>query len=91
LKLKSATATSASASLRCWRRRRPAPGDEIIEIGTFDGRTTINLAINVPDACPVFTLDLPPGDPTHFGLDTGARTFIDKPATGARFQSCAAP
>ena len=67
------------------------PGAEIIEIGTFDGRTTINLAINAPDACPVFTLDLPPEHPTHFNLDTGERTFIDKPAIGARFKSCAPP
>jgi hypothetical protein len=64
------------------------PGDEVIEIGTFDGRTTINLAINAPDACPVFTLDLPPDHPTRFEVDTGERTFIDKPAIGARFQSC---
>lgn len=68
-----------------------SPGEEIIEIGTFDGRTTINLAINAPDACPVFTLDLPADHPTHFGLDTGERTFIDKPAIGARFQSANPP
>jgi hypothetical protein len=67
------------------------PGAEIVEIGTFDGRTTLNLAINAPDACPVFTLDLPPEHPTHFDLDTGERTFIDKPAIGARFKSCGPP
>ncbi len=79
---------SISASLRCWRRPPPRrrSGDEVVEIGTFDGRTTINLAINAPDACPVFTLDLPPDHPTRFDLDTGERTFIDKPAIGARFQ-----
>ena len=28
--------------------REAAPGSEIIEIGTFDGRTALNLAINAP-------------------------------------------
>lgn len=31
----------------------------IFEIGTFDGRTTINLAKNTPEETQVFTLDLP--------------------------------
>jgi hypothetical protein len=67
------------------------PGDEVVEIGTFDGRTTINLAINAPEECPVFTLDLPPEQPTQFALDTGERTFIDKPLIGERFKRCGAP
>lgn len=62
-------------------------GDEVIEIGTFDGRTTINLAINAPASSPVFTLDLPPDHPTRFTPDAGERMFIDKPAIGARFQN----
>lgn len=32
----------------------------IFEIGTFRGRTTINFALNSPDHCRVYTLDLPP-------------------------------
>ena len=30
----------------------------IFEIGTFDGRTTLNMALNAPDA-QIYTLDLP--------------------------------
>jgi hypothetical protein len=60
-------------------------GREIIEIGTFDGRTTLNLALNAPAACPVFTLDLPPGQATEFALDEGEDQFVDKPRPGARF------
>lgn len=36
-----------------------APG-RAFEIGTFDGRTTLNLAANMPPGGRVFTLDLPP-------------------------------
>jgi len=32
----------------------------VFEIGTFRGRTTLNLALNSPPTCCVFTLDLPP-------------------------------
>ncbi len=35
------------------------PG-RIFEIGTFRGRTTVNLARNAPDNCALYTLDLPP-------------------------------
>ncbi|MDP2922977.1 MAG: class I SAM-dependent methyltransferase [Candidatus Omnitrophota bacterium] len=31
----------------------------IFEIGTFNGRTTLNMAYNSPEDCKVFTLDLP--------------------------------
>ncbi len=33
----------------------------IFEIGTYDGRTTLNLVANAPPGSTVFTLDLPPG------------------------------
>lgn len=33
----------------------------IFEIGTYDGRTTLNLAANAPAGSTVYTLDLPPG------------------------------
>lgn len=39
---------------------RFAPRD-IFEIGTYDGRTTLNLAANAPAGSTVYTLDLPPG------------------------------
>src|SRR4051812_20439522 len=31
------------------------PGGALIEIGTFDGRTTLNLALNAPDGAPIIT------------------------------------
>jgi predicted O-methyltransferase YrrM len=34
----------------------------IFEIGTFRGRTALNFALNAPESCTVFTLDLPPED-----------------------------
>ena len=63
------------------------PGEEIIEIGTFDGRTTLNLALNAPAATQVFTLDLPVGAETKFSSMKGERRFVDKPLPGERFRN----
>ena len=59
-------------------------GDEIIEIGTFDGRTTLNLAVNAP-AHRIFTLDLPPQIAPKFDLAPGERAYVEKPRSGRRF------
>lgn len=58
----------------------------IFEIGTFEGRTTLNLAINAPQS-QVYTLDLPPSqvDATALPIEQGERSCIEKPASGARF------
>ena len=66
-------------------------GEEIIEIGTFDGRTTLNLALNSPPSTPVFTLDLPAGAETKFSSMKGERRFVEKPLPGERFRNCAGP
>lgn len=58
----------------------------LFEIGTFDGRTTLNLAINSPDQCRVITLDLPCDTDTKFDVDAGEIHFIDKPESGARYK-----
>ena len=63
------------------------PGSEIIEIGTFDGRTTLNLAMNAPKGSAVFTLDLPPDHPTQFQLAPGERMFVEKMVPGERFRN----
>src|SRR5262245_23957409 len=63
------------------------PGSEIIEIGTFDGRTTLNLAMNAPMGSTVFTLDLPPDHPTQFQLAPGERMFVEKSLPGERFRN----
>lgn len=66
-------------------------GSSIIEIGTFDGRTTLNLAVNSPADTKVFTLDLPPDVTTRFELEKGERQFVEKPTPGERYRGCGAP
>lgn len=60
-------------------------GSEVIEIGTFDGRTTVNLALSASPSSAIFTLDLPPHQPTRLPLEIGERRYVDKPQSGARF------
>jgi hypothetical protein len=60
-------------------------GSEIVEIGTFDGRTTLNLAINSLPHLHVFTLDLPPATAPKFNLAPGERAFVEKPRSGRHF------
>jgi len=68
-----------------------AAGTIIVEIGTFDGRTTLNLAVNAPAQTPVFTLDLPPDEAAAFALAPGERQYVDKPKPGARFRAARTP
>ncbi len=64
-------------------RARPA---QIFEIGTFDGRTTLNLAINSPESG-IDTLDLPASDSARSvaALDRHEIKYADKPRSGARY------
>jgi len=62
-----------------------ATGAEIVEIGTFDGRTTLNFAANSPTHLAVFTLDLPPDAASKFALAPGERAFVEKPRSGRHF------
>ena len=57
------------------------------EIGTFDGRTALNIATNQPTDGRVYTLDLPRSgkDSTLLSLDEGEVRYIDKPESGVRF------
>jgi predicted O-methyltransferase YrrM len=59
--------------------------ETVFEIGTFDGRTTLNLAANTSGN--VFTLDLPASgrSTAAFPLDPGDGRYISKPGSGARF------
>jgi predicted O-methyltransferase YrrM len=66
------------------------PAGEIVEIGTFDGRTALNLAINAPRDATVMTLDLPADQATALAIEASERQYVDKPAPGARLRSCAA-
>ncbi|MEJ0076271.1 MAG: class I SAM-dependent methyltransferase [Alphaproteobacteria bacterium] len=60
-------------------------GDEIAEIGTFDGRTTLNFAVNAPLQLSIFTLDLPPDTAPRFDLAAGERAYVEKPRSGRHF------
>jgi len=63
----------------------------LFEIGTFDGRTTLNMAANSPADAKVFTLDLPKEqmNSTTLGLSgkysPDDKLFIDKNASGSRY------
>jgi predicted O-methyltransferase YrrM len=59
-------------------------GTSIFEIGTFDGRTSLNLAFSSPPHCQVYTLDLKPEMDTAFDLAEGERHMVEKPRSGAR-------
>jgi predicted O-methyltransferase YrrM len=67
---------------RLVRERQP---ERIFEIGTFDGRTTLALAMNAPSDAKVYTLDLPSETRTALAIERSERAFVDKPASGARF------
>ena len=60
---------------------------KIFEIGTFDGRTTLNMAANAKDAV-VYTLDLPASHvgQTKLQIEKGDKTYITKSESGTCFQ-----
>jgi hypothetical protein len=60
-------------------------GTNLFEIGTFDGRTSLNLAFSSPSNCSLYTLDLLPTMDTLFSLVPGER-YMDKEMSGERFE-----
>jgi predicted O-methyltransferase YrrM len=56
----------------------------IFEIGTFDGRTSLNLAFSSSDKCKIYTLDLKPEMDTEYTLASGERHMVEKSRSGAR-------
>jgi len=63
--------------------------NSIFGIGTFDGRTTLNLAINSLPAAKIYTIDLPKADtipPTLF-VTPGDKKYIEKNVTGIRYHN----
>lgn len=58
----------------------------LFEIGTFDGRTTLNLAMSSPRNCVVYTLDLPSDREPVYALAPGERHMVDKPKPGSRYE-----
>lgn len=65
----------------CWlaASRRPK---RLFEIGTFDGRSTLNLASNTDPDAVVHTIDLPPGEGTF-----GQRTEVGCRFRGSEIES----
>ncbi len=61
-------------------------GTNIFEIGTYDGRTALNLALNAPRGCRIFTLDLPPTTKPRYELSYGEVYFVEKPEPGMRYK-----
>ena len=66
------------------KQRQPR---KVFELGTFNGRTTLNLSANSPDETRIFTLDLPQADlqKTTFNLDQIEKKFVEKPGSGQAF------
>ncbi|HEY5087476.1 MAG TPA: class I SAM-dependent methyltransferase [Gemmatimonadaceae bacterium] len=60
----------------------------VFEIGTFDGRTAVNLAANAAPGAVVFTLDLPlkSGDPA-LDVDIDDRKYMQPSRSGSRIAS----
>jgi hypothetical protein len=61
------------------------------EIGTFDGRTALNIAANLTPDGRVYTLDLPKTglQETRFELVPGEIVFVDKESSGSKFAGTA--
>jgi len=59
----------------------------LFEIGTFNGRTTLNMASNCSEKSKVYTLDLPKEkiNTTILPLAPGEKSFIDKEIIGSNF------
>lgn len=59
------------------------------EIGTFNGRTALNIAANAEGAITVHTLDLPVADlhATVHALSPHEHRFVEKPAPGSCFMN----
>lgn len=68
-----------NALCRTFRPRR------IFEIGTFDGRTTLNLALN--SEADIHTLDLPAEELDASDVTGADIKYVNKPISGARFRT----
>ena len=65
--------------------RRCKPG-RMFEIGTFDGRTSVNLVSNAPADAELLTLDLPPHTTrTAMPLDVAEEKYTPRGHNGRRF------
>jgi predicted O-methyltransferase YrrM len=65
-----------------------AQAQKIFEIGTFDGRSSLNMLLNAADSATVHTLDLPPDRAltTELPIERGDVQFIQKSESGERWK-----
>ena len=61
--------------------------NRVFEIGTFQGRTTLNMALNTDENATIITLDLPGKDlnSTAISIEKGEVRYVDKEISGERF------
>lgn len=68
----------------------PSQQFKAVEIGTFDGLGTLQIAINTPSDATIYTVDIPGGDsPRLCELDPDNRRYIGAVSTGKRFRDIA--
>jgi|GEM_PF-2620668 len=60
---------------------------KIFEIGTFQGRTTLNMALNTSENAKIITLDLPNSElsSTKMDIEEGEIRYVQKEVSGERF------
>lgn len=60
---------------------------KIFEIGTFQGRTTLNMALNTSENAKIITLDLPSSElsSTKMEIEEGEVRYVEKEVSGERF------
>jgi predicted O-methyltransferase YrrM len=66
---------------------KKANPNRIFEIGTFEGRTTLNMALNSSENTEIITLDLPASEleSTLMEIEEGEVRYVQKEASGERF------
>lgn len=70
---------------RSLKGTEPPQGEGLIfEIGTFDGRTTLNFALNAENY-KIVTLDLPSKSQTELRVEPSEKKYIKKHISGERF------
>jgi len=86
LEVKTGNMPVSELALICGIIRKENPLS-IFEIGTMNGRTTLNMALNSPEECKIFTLDLPRDEAgeTQYQISKRFRKLVDKEVSGELF------
>lgn len=78
--------TLLEMTILCLLVKKASP-NLVFEIGTFDGRTALNLAVNTPQQCVIHTLDLPRSgaSETKLALASGDVPYTKMNIVGRRY------